>query len=475
MPPRSGVIRRTITRVATALLRRYASGFDIAGGSGRWPHRAAMNSPVSQSLAARPLAATRVRWLSQNSALISAIISNAVTAIVADGPVVKPSHPDPAVNQELQDRWNEFAADSDISGGHTLGGYLSRVARGLFVDGESFSQMLVDPLAMRLKLRLLNAEQVDSSVVRPAVETYGPTVIAGVEHDALGRVTAYYVRPTAMDQPWASTTPPVRIDAADIAHVYEPHMPGLPRGISPLASVAGLALELDGVLDAAAVKLRASATLCMILKDVIDPRYVEADETFNPAALEMTPGQTLRLPPGLEPTFTPVSDFSSTPQLLEHLERAICGGVGLPYFMCTSDYGSINFSAGKLGMAAFQRRTKSIQSNLIVGQLLNKVWDRFVLLEVLSGRMRARDYEAASQNYRANFLWRAWPAIDELKSAKANTLSLAAKLKSRAELVAEGGRDLADLDVEIEADKLAPNLSVSASGIVSQVDQQESP
>ena len=162
--------------------------------------------------------------------------------------------------------------------------------------------------------------------------------------------------------------------------------------------------------------------------------------------------------------------MSSVAEVLKHITRLCCAGGGVPYFMAANDYGEVNYSAGKLGLATFVRRMKAIQQNHIVAQLLNPIWNRFVLLEVLSGRLRAPDYESNPERYTASFLFPAWPAIDELKAAKANTLNVAARLRSRQEIIAEGGRDPSDVDAEIEADPFAPDVAASAANITNQPD-----
>jgi len=121
----------------------------------------------------------------------------------------------------------------------------------------------------------------------------------------------------------------------------------------------------------------------------------------------------------------------------------------------------VNYSAGKMGLATFLRRVKAIQQNHIVAQLLNPIWQRFVLLEVLSGRMRAADYETNPEYYATSFLFPGWPALDEQKKAAADTANLAARLRSRTEIIAESGRDIADVDEEIASDPYAVEIATS--------------
>lgn len=462
------------TRAAATSFRRSfypsqgASGYDVAGASGRWPGRYILHAPTSQALAARTVAARRIAWLAENSALVSSIIGNAVTAIVADGPTVRPNHPDPATNQDLQDRWSLFCEDCTVEGGHSLGGVLALIARSLLIDGEAFVQFVVDPITMQVRLRRLTAEQVDASVTRPSVDGTSAEDVAGVRYSN-GRVIGYWILPTPPDAPSASVRPANLIDALDIAHVFEPHTPGQPRGISALTSVAPLAMELDVAHDAVVMKLKTTALVGMIVRDM-ENNVFDFNEAATPPTLELYPGATLRLPPGTDVSFPPVSDMSSTSEVLRHMSRLICAGAGVPYFLAANDFGEINYSAGKLGLAAFQRRVKAIQENHLVAQFLSPLWKRFVLLEILSGRLRAPDYEARPLDYGATFLWRGWPPLDELKAAKADVLELNAMLRSRAEIAAARGIDIADLDREISNDALAPDLSASAGNVLSQTD-----
>ncbi|WP_025036213.1 phage portal protein [Bradyrhizobium sp. DOA9] len=465
-----------LPRTARALraFTRAFSGYDIAGNSTRWPSQYVLNAPISQQLAASRLAARKIAHQVENNSLIASIVQHLVTAIVADGPTVRPSHPDPEVNAQLHRAWNAFYSNCTVEGaGMNLGGFLSRVARGFLIDGEAFVKMIVDSQTMTLRLQLLSAEQIDSSKTVPSLGLTGdaPLIVAGVQFDDAGKITHYWAFSSPPDSPWASIEPAAPISALDICHVFEPRFPGVPRGMSPLAPVAPLALQLDEAIDAAIVKLKTTSLFAAIIRDI--DGNVPLDATTDPASLQLEPGATLRLPPGTDVTFPPVAEMSTVSEVMSYIARQVCAGAGVPPFMATGDFGAINYSAGKLGLATFQRRVKALQQNNIVAQLLSRIWDRVVLLEILSGRLRAPDYESNPENYCAEFLFAGWPAIDELKAAKANTLMVAAKLRSRQEIISEGGRDPADVDREIENDPFAADdLSASADNIANQPDQE---
>lgn len=470
---RAGIFTRT--KAAFRAFTRAYGGYDVTGGSTRWPSQYVLNAPIAQTLAAYRLAGKKIAHLAENNPLVASIVQNIVTAAVADGPTLKTNHPDPEVNTYLQNVWNGFYAAADVEGTMSLGGYLSRAVRGFVVDGESFTKLITDPVAMSLKVQLLTPDQVDSAKTIPSLGMTGdtPNIVAGVEFDSMGRRVAFWIFPTPPDSPWASVEPAVRVPATDICHVFEPRFPGVPRGMSPLAAVAPLAMELDQAHDAAITKLKTTALVAMILRD-LEGAAVDVDQTVDPNTLHLEPGATLRLPPGTDATFPPTAEMSTVAEVLKHMSRLCCAGAGVPHFMATSDYGEVNYSSAKMGLAVFQRRIKAIQQNHIVAQLLNPIWQRLVLLEILSGRLRAPDFESNPERYGATFLFPGWPALDELKAAKANTLNLAAKVTSREQIIAETGRDAADVFAEIESDPFAADdVSASATNIANQVETQD--
>jgi lambda family phage portal protein len=469
-----------LTRLGAAFFRGFTRGWDTASKvTGYY----ALPAPVAQLLEARRRVGSKTAYLAENNGLIASIILQAVTAIVADGPSVRPNHPDPEVAKELLNRWNRFSELVDVEGTMSLGAYLTAVARAFFVDGESFTRLVANPDSMTLKLQLLTSDQVDSSKTLPTLSMTEPRTIAGIEFAADGSRAGYWIFEVPPDSPWPSIAPAVRIDAADILHVFEARFAGQPRGLSPIAPVGQLAHNVDEMVEASVVKMYVTSLLSMIIKDpsnqteyLLGPNGVttlDVDE-INRLRSELVLGQgsTLFLPPGADVSFPPSAEVSSAAEIMRTVARLVSAGVGVPHALATGDYSEINYSAGKVAMATFQRRVKAIQANHIVSQLLNQVWARFVLLEVLSGRLRADDYESAPQNYTATFLWPGWPPLDELKTAKANTLNLAAKIKSREEIIAESGRDVADVNAEIEGDPLAADVTASGQNIANQPDQE---
>ena len=73
------------------------------------------------------------------------------------------------------------------------------------------------------------------------------------------------------------------------------------------------------------------------------------------------------------------------------------------------------------GSSSSSAPSRASKQTKMVAQLLQPVWERFVLIEMLSGRLEARDYESDPELYNAvDFRWPAWPSLDPSIDASAD-------------------------------------------------------
>ena len=309
-------------------------------------------------------------------------------------------------------------------------------------------------------------------MTRPALAMTGdgPRIIAGVEMNSDGRRTAYHIWPQAPDLPYASVALPMRVDARDIAHVFEAKFPAQVRGISWLAPIATSLVEIDRLQDALLARYATAALFAGFVTDPDGTAFDDAKPEGPNLELSMEPGVMRKLPPGSTVQWPNVPGVEGAPEFLRHMLRSVAAGGGVPYEVLTADLSMVNYSSARLGFEQFRRRVKAIQNTLLVGQFLDGLWRKFAMLEILTGRLRARDFEARPLAYlNARFAFPAWQPLDPLKQAKADTLLLNARLRSRAELIAENGRDPDDVDAEIERDPLMPpELAATSQTLIAQ-------
>ena len=132
--------------------------------------------------------------------------------------------------------------------------------------------------------------------------------------------------------------------------------------------------------------------------------------------------------------------------------------MGVPYEPIF-DLSQTNYSSNKAGFESFKRRVRVIR-NMLVSQFLQPVWEKWVALEILSGRINATDYARDPRAYNAvSWLWSEWASLDPLKEAQANEILLRNGLTSRQRLVEASGVEFDQLESEIAADRFEPKLS----------------
>ena len=425
--------------------------FESAGGGSRWPMTVSMANPARQALAARAVTASRSSWLIANAPIAEAIVAGWGTHLVGDGPSARSLHPNQGMARALEGSWlGSFYNHASVDG-QDLGSVLTAAARALVGQGEAFYRMVTTDRGVRLQE--LHPDQIDPSLNRET--DGGGRIIAGIEFDAAGPRVRYWVRPSPDTVIGASAAIPV--DAADILHLYEQKWPGQVRGLSWLAPVATTIVEYDAALDAALTKLKTTALLCAFIKD-LDGQSTAAEDLA--AEQPMEPGASVRLPPGLDVVFPPISDMSSAEGFLKRMVQTIASGVGLPYEVLSSDYSQTNYSSSRLALQSFLRRCKAIRAGVLVAKMLRPFYERHVTVEILTGRINAPDFARNPQAFfDASWLWPAHASINPLDEAKATILLMQAGITSRQAAIAETGRDPETVDAEIDSDTHADMAS----------------
>jgi lambda family phage portal protein len=412
-------------------IRRFFSGYEAAGVSGRWPRSSTITAPHAQQINARKTVAERAHFLTENSPYVRAIVSNMITAFVGDGPSLQ--HP----NAQIVKSWNErFWSYCDAEGVSDLGHLIARLMRSTIISGDAFLLLRVNEFSGSLELLLIPTEQVDHT--RNLDLGDGWYVTAGIETNADGRHVAVWVLPRPPDNPimGAASIDAKRIPIDDVIHVFDPPSPGAVRGISWLVAALTRALEVDSCEDAQLAQQKVAALLCVMITDpsnavnLGDP--AEGDRA-NTVSLE--PG-TVRTINGdaTATTITPPQNDNGVP-FAQHMVRSLAAGCGVPYELVSADLSQTSFSSARFGDRFFKRRTVQVQKTIIA-------------LEVLSGRLNV-DLETLEA---PKWLWPGFDPIDPVKDTTADIDAITAGLASRAEIIAKRGRDISAVDAEIAAD-----------------------
>ena len=436
---------------------RILRGHEGASGSSRWTPPSMMFSParVAQADAAR--LAARANYRVANGASAEAIASVWSANLVGDGPSARAKHPNRVTRRALELAWGKFYARVDVDG-FDLCGFLNRVVRSLVIAGEALVIMTTTQRG-ELLLRLLSNEQLDRG---KNIESSGGRIDAGVERNADGEIVAYWI---FVEQPEAMPSllrPSVRVAAEDVLFLYDAKWPGQTRGVSWLTPVLTLLQQLDRLIDALVERMNTAALFSGFISDP-EGGAAGFDTTGNGIEEGIIPG-ALRNIGTATITFPTVPGVENSTELIRHVLRQIGSGTGIPYELLAGDLSQVNYSSAKAAFSQFFRRCRAIRASMLGARLLDRIWQRWATLEVLSGRLAAPDFEQSADDYFAvSWGWPEWELLDALKEASADVTLLNAGIKSRQEIIESRGRDFEDTNSELLADNFIPKINAGGN------------
>ncbi|WP_102110277.1 phage portal protein [Oceaniglobus roseus] len=367
---------------------------------------------------------------------------------------------DEATRRGLHRSFLAWTDRADATGGADFYALQHQAARDMVVTGEAlFVWIFAQDGAPQLQR--LHPEQLDRSYTKEISDSR--YAVQGVEFDrATGARVAYHIRPGAgfgqggfSAGHYAGTLPPVRFEARSVIHLFRALVPGQVRGLSWFAPILLTAHELDQLSDALLVRAKVAALHAGFIYDA-DGTGGGYSGTAKGDTLEVSlePGTMSVMPPNKRVEFSDPPDSGDAPALAVHTLRAMAAGVGLTYEQLTGDYSQVNYSSQRAAMLEFRRFCEAVQHHVIVFQLCRPVWDAFMRWQVMQGTVSARDYlDPRSGLMTAKWLPPSWPWVDPQKDATAAIMEMDANLRSRADIIAERGYDIEEIDRQIAADR----------------------
>lgn len=415
------------------------SGYAAASASPRWPASASMPAPASQTHADAFWTGSRATHVVANDPLASSLIRAWCDSILPDQPAVQLTPRNRGNEQEAQLFYASILA--------TLRLMVSTERR----TGEAFARMRATRDG-RLIIDVLNSEQCDRS--KNADLENGGRIVQGIQENANGDIVGRWFFEDTPDQAFSILRPSRFVPAEDVIHYFEQKYPGQRRGISAFAPVLPRLHEHSKLIDALGARANTSALFGGFITDASGTGFGDAEVKAPEADLTMEPGGLRVLPVGTDIRFPTMPDAGDAINLLKAMEREICAGVGIPYELATGDLSGTNYSSGKLGLEAFKRSVKAHRATLLIPTVLEPIYRRWSLLRLLTGQ--------SASNGSISFLFPEFASLDPKKEAEADVIMINAGIKSRAQVVAEKGRDIADVDAEIAADTFVPRATPQA-------------
>jgi lambda family phage portal protein len=306
----------------------------------------------------------------------------------------------------------------------------------------------------------------------------------GIEVDKEGRRVAYWIwteHPGEMLYLSSRIGQRIRIEAADMIHVFTPIRIGQMRGRPWLASIIVKMHELDQYEDAELVRKKTAAMFGGFITQ-------QAGEDSNPGMLfgrnigqdvnlsdiiAIEPGTFPALPAGKDVKFSQPVDVGQTYEVwIKQQLREIAVGMGVTYEQLTNDLSGVNYSSIRAGLLEFRRRVNQMQYQIIIHQFCRPIARRWMDAAVLSRALPipVSDYLRYKKNYlRINWTPDGWPWVDPVKDQIADQMEIRNGFNSRARVVARRGDDVEVIDEEIAED----NKRADAAGLILDTDPRK--
>ena len=439
------------------------------------------------------LAATQTELRSKSRDLVrrNAWANAALESYVANaiGTGIKPQSlvADPALRERIQTLWRDWTLDADAAGLTDLYGLQALACRAMLEGGEALIRLRyrrkADGLVVALQLQVLEPEHLPVTLNTTAEN--GNVIRAGIEFDRLGRRVAYHLYRThpedgAQLSPFAPMSghggmETVRVDAAEILHLFRPLRPGQIRGEPWLARALVKLNELDQYDDAELVRKKTAAMFAGFITRLAPEDNLMGEGAADPngvALAGLEPGTLQILEPGEDVKFSQPADVgASYAEFLRMQFRAVAAAMGVTYEQLTGDLTQVNYSSIRAGLLEFRRRCEALQHGVIVHQLCRPIWQAFIEQAVLEGALTLPGYARGDPARRRAYLavkWipQGWQWVDPQKEFNAMLTAMRAGLLSRSEAISSFGYDAEDVDREIAAD----NARADALGLVFESD-----
>lgn len=289
----------------------------------------------------------------------------------------------------------------------------------------------------------------------------GSRIVMGVEINRYGRPVAYHLHrnhPGTVPSSYAYASME-RVPATDILHLFRAMRPEQRRGV-PAMHTAMLRMEMLGKFDlaAAAAARKGAETLGFFVSPNGEVLPGDATAADGNQVQTSAPGTYDTLPAGYDyrphDTKYPSDVYGA---FVKASLRGIAAGLGVSYNSLANDLEGVNYSSIRAGVLE-ERDMWMAEQGWLIEAFLRPVYEGWLRSALLAQAVTYPGGSALPATKLDKFLahhWqgRRWAWVDPQKDIEANIAAINAKLKSRREVIAEQGRDIEDVWMQLQAEQ----------------------
>jgi lambda family phage portal protein len=442
-----GIIDRALARFGYSKGRRAFSGAQTTHLTASWTTNSVhVNADLQRGLTKLR---ARSRDLEQNNDYARKFLSMVETNVVGHSGFslfVEPKRPDGSIDRfdaaTIERAFWKWAAECEVTGLSFV--ELQRLfIRTVARDGEVLVRE-VSRGTFGYQLQLIDPQRLD--------ELYNDDLPAGkvrmgVEYDSIGVVQAYWLNDddTADPKGVSSQRRRVRVPASECRLYFTRSSIGQLRGVPMMASAMLRLQMLGGYEEAAVVAARVGAAKLGVIKTPDGDVSSLGEPSGQDVLIDGDPGSFVNLPPGSDlQSWNPDYPHAQFGDFVRACLRGISSGLGVSYATLANDLENVNYSSIRAGVLEEREVWKGLQ-NWMMDAFLVPMFGKWLRYALTSGQLDplpASRYEKFSAH---RWQGRRWDWVDPEKDMNANILAIKHGLKSRTEIVAEQGRDLADV------------------------------
>lgn len=434
---------------------------DLPGGAAAAPNR-----DIRQQLS---VLRARSRWLAQNDGHTAGLLKMLRRNIV--GPTGfalqmrvrddrDPTRQDANANDRIEAAWSEWGTvgNCEMTRRLSFTDLCGLAVVGMARDGEAFIRRVRSPRAGRFgyALHVIDPSQVPEDVNgRPPGTPAGHVVRAGVELDAWGAPAAYFVRSAVPNDDPAIGGVSVRTDripADEMFHLFLAEWPGQVRGVPWISPGLRTLAMLDGYQEAELTAARVAAGKMGFYTmggDEDPPGDLEADGNLVQQA---EAGSFELLPKGVDfKEFNPQHPTQAFKDFVAAALRPVASAVGMSYAAFANDAAGMNYSALRATELEDRDEFRTLQA-MVIGALCRRVFrdwlEQALLVDAFGGLPASKLWKFDAPQFTA----RGWQWVDPGNEVSANAEAVALGIKSRTQIVAESGGDIAQVAADLKAE-----------------------
>lgn len=359
--------RLQAAQAATAGIRAY----DAASRDRRTANwRREASSADAENARARQMLAYAGHDLVRNNKYAAAAVRQLVATIWGDGIAIQITHPVKRIRERAQAEWDRWA-ESKVDGFGDWYGHGKIAVREMIVGGEALTLWRADDRGPNGRVVGLEGPQLDMG--RTFRLNNGGRVVQGVQFDAEGQRTGYWLFDGHPDDGLTARTGARLVQAENIDHLFERLRYGQTRGTSWLGAVAMTLRDIGDIEDAKRLQEKVQACLALIVQPgeegagspLGQQSAVADDGPGAPLQETLRPGMIARLGRGETATVVNPTPSASTVEFIRQQIAAVSANM-VPYHLMTGDVSQANYSGLRAAMNGSYALVDDWQQNEVI-------------------------------------------------------------------------------------------------------------